>query len=85
MDGVLDLVVLSVGWLGTGNRLTWFACLWLLLRFQWPHALGLAVVLWLACTLLLWPVLQAQVRRTTTGTAAALLTSDPHGFTRTRH
>jgi hypothetical protein len=24
----------------------WFLCLWLLLRYQWPHALGLAVVLW---------------------------------------
>ncbi|MBL8792615.1 MAG: hypothetical protein JNM56_01790 [Planctomycetia bacterium] len=29
----------------------WFACLWLLLRFQWLHALGLAVVLWLIMTL----------------------------------
>lgn len=28
----------------------WFACLWLLLRFQWPHALGLAAVLWLVMT-----------------------------------
>jgi hypothetical protein len=24
----------------------WFACLWVLLRFQWSHALGLAIVLW---------------------------------------
>jgi hypothetical protein len=29
----------------------WFVCLWLLLRFQWPHALGLAAVLWLVMTL----------------------------------
>jgi hypothetical protein len=29
----------------------WFACLWLLLRFQWAHALGLALVLWLVATL----------------------------------
>jgi hypothetical protein len=28
----------------------WFACLWLLLRFQWPHALGLAAALCLAAT-----------------------------------
>jgi hypothetical protein len=28
----------------------WFVCLWLLLRFQWPHALGLAVALWLVMT-----------------------------------
>jgi hypothetical protein len=30
---------------------TWFLCLWLLLRYQWPHALGLAVVLWGVLTL----------------------------------
>jgi hypothetical protein len=28
----------------------WFVCLWLLLRFQWPHALGLAVACWLVMT-----------------------------------
>ena len=28
----------------------WFAALWLLLRFQWPHALGLAAALWLVMT-----------------------------------
>ena len=28
----------------------WFICLWLLLRFQWPHALGLAAALWLVMT-----------------------------------
>jgi hypothetical protein len=31
----------------------WFACLWLLLRFQWTHALGLALVLWLVATLVI--------------------------------
>jgi hypothetical protein len=35
----------------------WFACLWLLLRFQWAHALGLALVLWLILTLTLLPTL----------------------------
>jgi hypothetical protein len=35
----------------------WFACLWLLLRFQWGHALGFAVVLWLALTLTILPML----------------------------
>jgi hypothetical protein len=29
----------------------WFAGLWLILRFQWAHALGFAVCLWLAMTL----------------------------------
>jgi hypothetical protein len=28
----------------------WFAALWLLLRFQWAHALGLAAALWLVMT-----------------------------------
>jgi hypothetical protein len=37
------------------HLLLWFLCLWLLLRFQWAHALGLAAVLWLVTTLsLLW-------------------------------
>jgi len=31
----------------------WFVCLWLLLRFQWPHALGLAAALWLVMTFVL--------------------------------
>lgn len=35
----------------------WFLCLWLLLRFQWPHALGLAVVLWIVMTLIVLPML----------------------------
>jgi hypothetical protein len=28
----------------------WFVVLWLLVRFQWPHALGLAAALWLVMT-----------------------------------
>jgi hypothetical protein len=35
----------------------WFVCLWLLLRFQWSHALGLAFVLWLVMTLVVVPIL----------------------------
>jgi hypothetical protein len=35
----------------------WFACLWLLLRFQWPHALGLAVPLWATFVLIIVPML----------------------------
>jgi hypothetical protein len=35
----------------------WFAAIWLLLRFQWSHALGLAAVLWLATMLVIFPVL----------------------------
>ncbi|MFO0970032.1 MAG: hypothetical protein U0793_31150 [Gemmataceae bacterium] len=57
----------------------WFACFWLLLRFQWSHALGLAVAAWLIVTLALLPMLldnAAQVAvesRTPRGSKTALL------------
>jgi len=35
----------------------WFACLWLLIRFQWSHALGLAICLWLLFTLAILPMM----------------------------
>jgi hypothetical protein len=35
----------------------WFLGLWVLLRFQWTHALGLAVVLWLIFTLTMLPMM----------------------------
>jgi hypothetical protein len=35
----------------------WFVALWLLLRYQWTHALGGAVVLWLATSLIALPML----------------------------
>jgi hypothetical protein len=38
----------------------WFLCLWLLLRFQWGHALGLAIVLWLVMTLTVLPTLMSR-------------------------
>ncbi|MBY0527575.1 MAG: hypothetical protein K2R98_29530 [Gemmataceae bacterium] len=38
----------------------WFVCLWLILRFQWPHALGLAVVFWLTVTLVVLPIVLAK-------------------------
>jgi len=34
----------------------WFVCLWLLLRFQWTHALGIGFVLWLIMTLAVLPM-----------------------------
>src|SRR5262249_32624780 len=39
------------------HLIVWFAVLWLLLRFQWSHALGLAVVLWLVMTFAIMPML----------------------------
>ena len=38
----------------------WFVCLWLVLRFQWPHALGLALALWLVMTLAVLPMVLEQ-------------------------
>jgi hypothetical protein len=49
---VLAKILLSLFHLGL-----WFACLWVLLQFQWGHALGLALVVWLALTLTLLPIL----------------------------
>jgi hypothetical protein len=46
------LVNLSLNVLHLG---VWFVCLWLLLRFQWSHALGLAIVFWLVMTLAVLP------------------------------
>ena len=40
----------------------WFIVLWLLLRFQWPHALGLAVVAWAIMTLAVLPMLFDRTR-----------------------
>ncbi len=37
--------------------LLWFACLWLILRYQWGHACGLAIVIWLVATLTLLPMM----------------------------
>lgn len=47
----LNLVLLMV----------WFAVLWLLIRFQWSHALGLAALFWLASVLLFVPMMLAKV------------------------
>ena len=47
--------------LNFAHLLVWFLCLWLLLQFQWPHALGLALAFWLAFGLAVWPVLRERV------------------------
>ena len=39
------------------HRLLWFVGLWVLMRFQWGHALGLAFVMWLTVTLVILPML----------------------------
>jgi hypothetical protein len=40
-----------------GHLLAWFLGLWVILRFQWSHALGLAIVAWVAMTLIFLPML----------------------------
>jgi hypothetical protein len=47
--------------LNFGHLLVWFLCLWLLMQFHWPHALGLAVALWLAFALAVWPIVQTKI------------------------
>lgn len=44
------------------HLLVWFAGLWLLMQFQWPHALMLAALAWLLFALVVWPVVQERVR-----------------------
>jgi hypothetical protein len=40
----------------------WFLVLWLILHFQWPHALGFAAVCWLVMTLAVVPYLHNTAR-----------------------
>jgi hypothetical protein len=60
--GKLGYVTVARPWQLIGNLLlnvlhlaVWFVCLWLLLKFQWSHAFGLAVVFWLAMTFVALP------------------------------
>lgn len=48
-----------------------FASLWLLLGFQWPHALIQAFVVWGVVLLFVWPPVLAQVESTANERAAA--------------
>jgi hypothetical protein len=38
------------------HLVVWFICLWLILRFQWSHAFGFALVLWLVMSFIIVPV-----------------------------
>jgi hypothetical protein len=57
----------------------WFVVLWLLLRFQWGHALGLALFFWLAVTLTIMPMLLARMRETAARTTAQAAARGMHG------
>jgi hypothetical protein len=60
--------------LNLAHLLVWFLAFWLLLEFQWSHALGLAAIFWLIFALTIWPVLQGYVRRASSPTAAPAVT-----------
>lgn len=42
----------------------WFVCLWLLLRYQWSHALFGAVIFWVIMTLVVVPMLLTKAQHT---------------------
>jgi hypothetical protein len=46
--------------LNLAHLAVWFLCLWLLLEYQWPHALGLAAAMWVTFSLVVWPVLKTK-------------------------
>ena len=41
----------------------WFVSLWLLLRFQWSHALGLAVAFWVTAVIFVVPPMVERIDR----------------------
>jgi hypothetical protein len=61
--------------LNLAHLLVWFLAFWLLLQFQWPHALGLAAIFWLAFGLTVWPVVQDRVKRATQAAPAPRVTA----------
>jgi hypothetical protein len=61
-----EISIFHPGWLvlnlllNFGLLIVWFLALWLLLRFQWSHALGLAVVFWGVMLLFVLPPVLTQ-------------------------
>jgi hypothetical protein len=53
------LVYLFLNWI---HLVLWFIGLWLVLRFSWPHALAIGLVMWFAFTLMIVPALSATVQ-----------------------
>jgi hypothetical protein len=72
--------------LNLGHLAVWFLAAWLILRFQWTHALGVAVVFWLLMTLAILPMILTQAeaaakRRPSTQQAREVV---PPGLARAR-
>jgi hypothetical protein len=63
-----QITIYHFGWLMMGLLLNfgflvvWFLCFWLLLHFQWPHALGLAFGAWLI-SLFVLPMILTQAEK----------------------
>jgi hypothetical protein len=84
-DGIRYMTDDQLGWIYTPRHgltwamlalnsfhlVVWFLALWLLLRFQWGHALGLALGLWIAMTLVFLPPLLDRMPRKSEETEAA--------------
>jgi hypothetical protein len=56
------VLIVNIG-LNVLNLVVWFVCLWLVLRFQWSHALGLAILFWVAVSFLIMPMLFERVEQ----------------------
>lgn len=61
-----------------------FVVLWLMLRFQWPHALGQAVVFWLVLLLFVLPPLLSRAEQTARDRAAAARAGNQPSFNSAR-
>ncbi|MFO0807667.1 MAG: hypothetical protein U0746_03505 [Gemmataceae bacterium] len=47
--------------LNLAHLIVWWLCFWLVMNYQWTHALAFAFVLWLLTTFVVWPVLKGQI------------------------
>ena len=56
----------------------WFVVIWLLLHFQWPHALGFAAVCWLVMTLAVVPYLHDTARKAAVKPRTIAARNEPH-------
>jgi hypothetical protein len=67
-EGFWQITIYHYSWLVMGLLVNfgflavWFLCFWLLLRFQWSHALGLAFVAWLI-SLFVLPMILTQAEK----------------------
>jgi hypothetical protein len=60
----------------------WFACVWLLLCFQWPHALGISLIFWLVMTLAIVPLVLDRTQVAVRQKPAPVDSSSLHGPSR---